>query len=155
VLAGVNRIVYISFLNAAPDSTFTLARDHYFTEMHIRASGLKFTFLRDSFYLDSIPSRVSSAGIIAGPKAFTFGEAAAELSLASGRPIVYVNETLDEAYASRASYKVEQWEVDGWVSSYLAIAKGELATVSQDIPNVLGRPAMGLKEYLAKHINRA
>ena len=40
VAAGVPRIVYLSFLNAAPDATFTLARDHWATEEHIRAPGL-------------------------------------------------------------------------------------------------------------------
>ena len=38
--AGVRHLVYISFFGAAPDATFTLARDHWATEEHIRASGL-------------------------------------------------------------------------------------------------------------------
>ena len=41
VAAGVGRIVYLSFLNAAPDATFTLARDHWATEQHIRATGAR------------------------------------------------------------------------------------------------------------------
>ena len=56
VAAGVERIVYLSFLNAAPDSTFTLARDHWATEEHIRAAGPAFTFLRMSLYLDFVPA---------------------------------------------------------------------------------------------------
>ena len=40
VAAGVQHIVYLSFLNTSPTSTFTLARDHYATEQHIRASGV-------------------------------------------------------------------------------------------------------------------
>ena len=35
--AGVGHVVYISFFGAAPDATFTLARDHYATEEHLRA----------------------------------------------------------------------------------------------------------------------
>jgi uncharacterized protein YbjT (DUF2867 family) len=31
VAAGVRRLVYLSFLGAAPDATFTLARDHWAT----------------------------------------------------------------------------------------------------------------------------
>ena len=46
VAAGVERIVYLSFLAAAPDATFTLARDHWATEEHIRAAGVAFTFAR-------------------------------------------------------------------------------------------------------------
>src|SRR4051794_28723236 len=45
--AGVGQIVYTSFVGAAPDSVFTLARDHWATEEHVRASGVPATFLRD------------------------------------------------------------------------------------------------------------
>ena len=53
--AGVRHVVYTSFCAAAPDCTFTLGRDHYATEQHIRASGMDWTFLRDNFYLDFLP----------------------------------------------------------------------------------------------------
>jgi NAD(P)H dehydrogenase (quinone) len=62
--------------------------------------------------------------------------------------VSYIPETIDEAYASRASYGAPQWQVDGWVSTYTAIAAGELATVSEDIPEVTGHPAMTLKQVL-------
>jgi NAD(P)H dehydrogenase (quinone) len=65
--AGVATIVYLSFLNAAPDATFTLARDHWATEQHIRATGLDWTFLRMSLYLDFIPSMAGEDGVIRGP----------------------------------------------------------------------------------------
>jgi uncharacterized protein YbjT (DUF2867 family) len=67
VAAGVRRIVYASFLRAAPDATFTFARDHYATEQHIRGSGVDYTFLRESLYLDLAPSWVGSDGVIRGP----------------------------------------------------------------------------------------
>ena len=65
--AGVRRIVYLSFLGAAPDSTFTLGRDHYFTELAIRESGVAFTFLRDSLYQDYLPFMTGEDGVIRGP----------------------------------------------------------------------------------------
>ena len=55
VAAGVGRIVYTSFVGAAPDCTFTFGRDHFHTEEHIRATGVGHTFLRDNLYLDFIP----------------------------------------------------------------------------------------------------
>src|SRR5437588_13034322 len=67
VAAGVGRIVYLSFYGAAPDATFTLARDHWATEEHIRASGLRHTFLRDNLYLDFMPFLVGDDGVIRGP----------------------------------------------------------------------------------------
>ncbi len=67
VAAGVSRIVYVSFLGAAPDCTFTLGRHHYFTEQAIRATGLAFTFLRDSLYQDYLPFMTGEDGVIRGP----------------------------------------------------------------------------------------
>src|SRR5215467_2461645 len=67
VAAGVERIVYTSFLAAAPQATFTHAREHYLTEQHIRASRRRYTFLRPTFYLDRAPRWFSPEGIIQGP----------------------------------------------------------------------------------------
>jgi NAD(P)H dehydrogenase (quinone) len=65
--AGVPRIVYLSFLNAGPEATFTLARDHWATEEHIRATGMTWTFLRMSLYMDFIPNMRGEDGVIRGP----------------------------------------------------------------------------------------
>ncbi len=65
--AGVERIMYLFFLGAAPDATFTFARDHYHTEQHIRATGLDFTLLRDNWYQDMLPVMTGADGIIRGP----------------------------------------------------------------------------------------
>lgn len=65
--AGVQRIVYVSFLGAAPDATFTLARQHWATEQYIRSCGLRFTFLRDNFYHAMLPALVGADGVIRGP----------------------------------------------------------------------------------------
>ena len=43
------------------------ARDHFHTEEHILASGLGYTFLRDSMYLDYVPFFASADGVIRGP----------------------------------------------------------------------------------------
>lgn len=67
VQAGVRRIVYLSFFGASPDATFTLGRDHWHTEQHIRAAGLPWTFLRMNLYMDFIPSMVLADGVIRGP----------------------------------------------------------------------------------------
>ena len=65
--AGVERIVYTSFLAAAPLATFTHAREHYLTEQHIRESGCRYTFLRPTFYLDRAPRWFTNEGIVQGP----------------------------------------------------------------------------------------
>ena len=85
---------------------------------------------------------------LTGPQALTLAEAAEELSRAAGRPIRYQAETLEEAYASRASYGAPGWEVDGWVTTYVAIANGDLEQVSGDVAAVAGHPPVRLAEFL-------
>jgi uncharacterized protein YbjT (DUF2867 family) len=86
-----------------------------------------------------------------GPEAFTLAEAAEELSRAAGRTVTYQAETLEEAYASRAHYGAPDWEVAGWVTTYAAIANGDLEEVSGDVAAVAGHPPMGLAEFLRRN----
>jgi NAD(P)H dehydrogenase (quinone) len=188
VAAGVEHIVYLSVIGAAPDATFTLARDHYATEQHIRNAGTPYTFLRMNLYMDFIPFMVSPDGVIKGPagdgrlaavlrddiadaaaavltgndhegktydltgrEAFTAADAAALMSKISGKAISFHNETVEEAYASRALYNAPDWEVAGWVTSYTAIADGELATVTDWIRRLAGHEPVTLVEYLEAH----
>ena len=65
--AGVRQIVYTSFYQASPASTFTLARDHAATEAYIREKGLSYTFLRDNFYLEFFLDLCLDNGEIRGP----------------------------------------------------------------------------------------
>ncbi|WP_274561923.1 SDR family oxidoreductase [Streptomyces spiramyceticus] len=191
VAAGVQRIVYLSLLGAAPDATFTFARDHWHTEQYIRATALRHTFLRDSFYQAAFPAMTGEDGVMRGPggdgrvsavahedvadaavavllgeghdgatydltggEALSLAEIAQELSRVTGRTVTYVPETREEAYASRERYGAEAWEVAGWVSSYEAIANGEMAAVSDAVPRLTGHPAKTFAEYLKEHPRR-
>lgn len=182
VEAGVRHLVYVSFYGAAPEATFTLARDHFHTEQHIRASGLAYTFLRDNFYAEFVPDLVGQDGVIrgpagqgraafvaqddiadaavavlsrpddhagtaydlTGPASLTLTEAAAVLTEHLGRTVTYRPETVQEAYASRVSYGAPPWQLDAWVSTYTAIASGELDGVSDAVPRLTGHPATSL-----------
>lgn len=59
----------------------------------------------------------------------------------TGKPHRYHNQTFDEAYASRERDYPDTpaWQIEAWVSTYTAIAGGEFATVSDDLPQLLGR----------------
>ena len=59
---------------------------------------------------------------LTGPAALTMREIASALSDHLGRAVSYIPEMIDEAYASRASYGAPEWQVEGWVNTYLAIA---------------------------------
>jgi uncharacterized protein YbjT (DUF2867 family) len=67
VAAGVERVVYLSFVNAAPQATFTFARDHWRTEERVCEAGLRHTFLRDNMYIDFLPGLAGTDGVIRGP----------------------------------------------------------------------------------------
>jgi NAD(P)H dehydrogenase (quinone) len=188
--AGVRRIVYLSFLAAAPDATFTLARQHDATEAHIRASGVRFTFLRNSLYADFVPFFTSAEGVIqgpagdgrvawvtrddiadvvvaalgwteeaelithqraydvTGPEAYSMAETAAILARVTGRPITYREETMEEARASRAPSGAPDWEIEGWVTSYAAVATGEMDIVSDAVQRIAGHPPQRLAPFL-------
>jgi uncharacterized protein YbjT (DUF2867 family) len=184
VEAGVDRVVYLSFLNAGPQATFTFARDHFHTEELIRASGMEHTFLRDSLYADVAPHLVVGGTIkgpagagrvswvsrddiadvalevltegghtgitydLTGPDAITLEETASILSTVCGVGVVYLEETIEEAWESRAVYDAPAWEVEGWISTYTAIAAGEMGTVSDDVARLSGHPAATLFESL-------
>jgi uncharacterized protein YbjT (DUF2867 family) len=85
---------------------------------------------------------------LTGPEAITLAEAAATMSRVLGRRYAFVNETVEEACASRASYGVPGWQLDAWVSTYTAIASGELSGVTGDVARLTGRPPMSLEQLL-------
>ena len=186
--AGVARVVYTSFVAAAPDTTFTFGRDHFHTEEHLKASGMAWTMLRDSIYLDYVPFFASAEGVIrgpagdgraaavarddvseaaaavllderhagaayelTGPEAITLDEAAEILTRVTGREVTYVRETLEEARASRAPSGAPDWEIEGWVTSYAAIAEGDLDVVSGAVAELTGHAPMALPEFLERH----
>jgi NAD(P)H dehydrogenase (quinone) len=90
---------------------------------------------------------------LTGPEALTMAEVAAELSRAAGRTLTYHAETLEEAYASRVHYGAPDWEVAGWVTTYAAIANGDLEAVSDDVAAVAGHPPMGLADFLPRNLD--
>lgn len=85
---------------------------------------------------------------LTGPESLTLGEAAQVMTDVLGVPFAYVEETLEEAHASRAPYGVPDWQVEAWVSTYTSIAAGEMDGVSGDVPRILGRPALSLRDVL-------
>jgi uncharacterized protein YbjT (DUF2867 family) len=187
---------HAAFVNAAaaagvePDATFTLARDHYATEEHIRASGMKYTFLRDNFYLDFLPRLAGEDGVIrgpagegafagvarediarcalavlrdpaihqgktynlTGPEELTLARAAEVITEGTGRTVSFQPETVDEAYASRTPYGVPQWQLDAWVSTYTAMAAGEMGGVSPDVHGLTGQDPISLAEFLTRPV---
>jgi len=59
--------VYSSFVGAAADASFTLARDHHATEQAIRSSGVPFTYCVVSAFVAVLHLIVGEDGVIRGP----------------------------------------------------------------------------------------
>jgi len=193
VAAGVERIVYTSFLGARHDAVFTLVRQHAATEDRIRESGVRHTLLRHSMYADFVPffatvedgraviaapagrgrasfvSRDDLADVgaavllddsmtldgqaldVTGPEALSMAEAAEVLAGITGLPAEFRDQTVEEAWATRRPSGHPDWEIEGWVTSYLAIAAGELAAVTDVVPRLTGHPARTVAEHLRSH----
>lgn len=183
--AGVGRIVYTSFIRAAPDATFTLARDHFHTEQALASTGIPFVALRNNLYADLLPLFATDGAIrgpagsgrlapvarrdivdvsvvalldptvvgpidVTGPELLDLHEVAEITAEVTGEPVRYVDETLDEAYASRAGYGAPDWQVEAWVSTYLAIARGEMAVVSDTVERLTGHAPTPLRDVVAR-----
>jgi NAD(P)H dehydrogenase (quinone) len=101
--------------------------------------------LRDDGELDGQALEVT------GPEALTLAEAAEVLTEVTGIPAGYRPQTTEEAWATRRPSGHPDWEIEGWVSSYLAIAAGELATVTDVVPRLTGHPARTVAEHLRTH----
>lgn len=88
---------------------------------------------------------------VTGPEAPTLAEAAEVLTEVTGIPTEYRPQTTEEAWATRRPSGHPDWEIEGWVTSYLAIASGELATVTDVVPRLTGHPARTVSEHLRAH----
>jgi uncharacterized protein YbjT (DUF2867 family) len=88
---------------------------------------------------------------VTGPEALSMTDAARVLTEVTGVPTEYRPQTVEEAWATRRPSGHPDWEIEGWVTSYLAIAAGELASVTDVVPRVTGHPARSVAEQLRAH----
>jgi len=85
---------------------------------------------------------------LTGPQSLSFTDAAALLTRLWGRPVSYRDETIVQAWDSRRSYGAPDWMVEGWISTYLAVAAGELDGVTGDVRRLTGRDPLSPAEVL-------
>ena len=81
---------------------------------------------------------------ITGPESLTLAEAAEIIGRATGRAMSYEPETVEQAFASRAGTGAPDWLVAAWVSTYTAIAAGELDGVSNHVRHITGHEPTSL-----------
>lgn len=186
--AGVSRIVYTSFCGAAPNATFTLAREHHATEQAIAQSGMAHVFQRQNLYSDVLPLFADPNGFIRGPAGdgffapvtrsdvadvavalltddsqdgeivnvtgpdrLTMDHVVNRLTALTGKLFDYERESIEDAYASRAHFGAPDWQVEAWVTTYTAIAEGELDVVSDSVERLAGHPPTSFETFVTEN----
>ncbi|OTA25412.1 hypothetical protein B9G54_07685 [Alloscardovia macacae] len=89
-----------------------------------------------------------------GPEELSMADVARIASEELGTHIPYIDETEDEAFASRAQYDAPDWMVAAWVSTYTAIKNGETAGLTSDVQRVTGRAPLSFLDVLRADITR-
>ena len=72
--AGIRHLTYTSFVGAGADNPAISTREHTATEAMIRASGLAWTFLRDSQYAEAMAEFVAPGALMSGQWISATGE---------------------------------------------------------------------------------
>ena len=169
-----------------------IIRDIDQVEGVMRASGLPWTILRPTFYLQNtmmaIPTVQSQGAIyfpmkqgrmamtdvrdivdvaahvllspdarvhegktytLTTPESFTIAEFASALGAALGKPVNYVDVPISAARESMVGMGMDPWIVDGYMELFEGFAENWGDKTSPDIQKLLGRPARGLREFVA------
>jgi uncharacterized protein YbjT (DUF2867 family) len=157
----------------------------------LRASGLPFTILRPTFYLQNtmmaIPT-VSGHGAIylpmktgrmamtdvrdivdvaarvlledghegqtytlTTPETFTLADFATALGAELGKAVNYVDVPIAAARESMVGMGMDPWVVDGYMELFEGFAENWGNKTSSDVQKVLGRPARGLRQFVADY----
>ena len=82
--AGVSHLVKVSSMEAAPDATATLPKNHYDTEQHIASLGVDWTFLRPNYYMQNM---LMYAGSIARTNSFALPLGTAKTAMIDSRDV--------------------------------------------------------------------
>jgi uncharacterized protein YbjT (DUF2867 family) len=161
-------------------------------EKALRASGLPWTILRPTFYLQNtmmaIPTVQSHGAIylpmkqgrmamtdirdivdvaahvllspdmrahegktytLTTPESFTIADFAGALGAALGKPVTYVDVPISAARESMVGMGMDPWVVDGYMELFEGFADNWGDKTSTDVQKLLGRPARGLREFVA------
>ncbi|MEV5778898.1 NAD(P)H-binding protein [Streptomyces antimycoticus] len=74
IAVGVDRVLYVSLVSAAPTATYLNARDQWLTEQFLAGAGIRHTVLRAGFYASTPAALANEEFVVSGPA--TTGRAA-------------------------------------------------------------------------------
>jgi uncharacterized protein YbjT (DUF2867 family) len=107
----------------------------------------------------SIDSHADKTYILTGSQSLTLGDVAEKLTGAckaskdtskKGQVYTFEQETMEQARASRTSHDTPAWMVEAWISTYTAIAKGEMDGMTNDVEQLTGSPAESFDQYVRR-----
>jgi len=64
---GVQRVIFVSLVGAAPTATYRNARDHWLTEQYLAGCGLRYTVVRAGIYASTLTRLADDSLVIRGP----------------------------------------------------------------------------------------
>ena len=186
--AGVQHVVAVSILGAHPASSSAICRWHSEIDEHLVNSGLDYTILRPSgfmqvhlmpvetvkaasrwygmtgdgaaAFIDSEDVAAAAASALTSPghtgriydltgsESITMGQAAAQLSEALGREVVYIDLPAEQFHASLLAAGLPGWLVDSAVSLYSSIRAGHAATITNSVEELTGQPPRSYRQFL-------
>ena len=172
IAAGIDHIVYTSYVAISQGDTAGLASDHFQTEEIIKKSGVAWTMLRNSIYSNGLVQQaakmLADGKATASPTDVRIGyvtredcaaAAAAALTSAGRENRVYditgpelVGPRELAAAASRVAGKpIEIVAADPNAPARRAFGGPSIAVVSKDFAKLAGRPATSVRELLEAH----
>lgn len=89
-----------------------------------------------------------TAYALSGPRTMTLAQAAAEISAASGRPVVYEHVDSEEYQAEIVEYGLSAEEAKGLADLFTVVRRGLSDYVSDGVQQVLGRAPRDFSEYV-------
>jgi uncharacterized protein YbjT (DUF2867 family) len=88
---------------------------------------------------------------LTGPEALTYPEAAAVFAAVLGKPVRYVGLPDDQARAAMLNRGVPEFHADTLIEVARAYRSGGADTVTSTVPELTGRPAAGLADFVSRH----
>lgn len=192
VRAGVRHLVKLSSLESVPESANPIPRMHVASEQHIRGSGMAWTMIRPTFFMQVFlgsataireqrritmpagtgtiaPTDLRDVGAVirrvltepghenqsydlTGPELLTLAQVAARFSAVLGREISYVDQPMAEFRARLSGVGLAPWRVAAVCKEFEAIAAGVIDHTTGTIARLLGRPAIGLEQFIRDHL---
>jgi NAD(P)H dehydrogenase (quinone) len=171
IAAGVKQIAYTSFVAISGGDSSGIGADHFQTEEILKKSGVKWTMLRNSIYLDVLVGQaakmVAEGRAVVPAKEVKLGYVSREDCAAAAAAVLTTPGTENKAYDITGPELIGQREIAAAASAVTgktitvtdadpnatpavrSFAGPAASRVSSDVANLTGRPPMSLKQLLA------